>query len=50
MAIPYYVCQGIPWAFNMYLVDSGYEPFRFIHFNLQAFPKPIVGFNNVQKK
>ena len=35
---------------HMYLVDSGYEPFRFIHFNLQAFPKPIVGFNNVQKK
>ena len=35
---------------HMYAVDSAYEPFRFIHFNMQAFPKNIVGFNNVQKK
>ena len=35
---------------HMYAVDNAYEPFRFIHFNVQAFPKNIVGFNNVQKK
>jgi len=35
---------------HMYAVDNAYEPFRFIHFNVQAFPKAIVGFNNVQKK
>jgi len=34
---------------HMYVVDSGYEPFRFIHFNIEAFPKSIVGFNNAKK-
>ena len=23
---------------HLYAVDSGYEPFRFIHFNMQAIP------------
>jgi len=35
---------------HMYSVDNAYEPFRFIHFNIQAFPKSITGFNNGQKK
>ena len=35
---------------HMYVVDNGYEPFRFIHFNMQAFPKNIVGFHRDQKK
>jgi uncharacterized protein (TIGR02466 family) len=34
---------------HMYDVDNAYEPFRFIHFNIQAFPKTIVGVNNVKK-
>jgi len=39
--------------FNSYLgheftVDSGIEPFRFIHFNIQAFPKELI--NNSIKK
>jgi uncharacterized protein (TIGR02466 family) len=35
---------------HMYSVDNGYEPFRFIHFNMQAFPASIVGSSNGQKK
>jgi uncharacterized protein (TIGR02466 family) len=36
--------------FNSYLqheftVDSGIEPFRFIHFNIQAFPKQLINGN-----
>ena len=34
---------------HMYSVDNAYEPFRFIHFNVQAFPTTVVGFNNVKK-
>jgi uncharacterized protein (TIGR02466 family) len=32
---------------HQYIVDMGYEPFRFIHFNCQAIPKGV--FNVVQK-
>ena len=32
---------------HQYLVDMGYEPFRFIHWNCQAIPKGVL---NVQKK
>jgi uncharacterized protein (TIGR02466 family) len=32
---------------HMYIVDMGYEPFRFIHWNCQAIPKGVL---NVQKK
>ena len=28
---------------HMYAVDNGYEPFRFIHFNIQAVPNAIIG-------
>ena len=35
---------------HMYSVDSAYEPFRFIHFNMQAFPNNIIGLKNGQKK
>jgi|TARA_R100001530_G_scaffold95279_2_gene66269 uncharacterized protein (TIGR02466 family) len=28
---------------HMYSVDSGYEPFRFIHFNIQAIPNSVLG-------
>ena len=28
---------------HMYTVDSGYEPFRFIHFNIQAIPNAPLG-------
>ena len=31
---------------HMYIVDMGYEPFRFIHWNCQAIPKGVL---NVQK-
>ena len=31
---------------HMYVVDMGYEPFRFIHWNCQAIPKGVL---NVQK-
>jgi uncharacterized protein (TIGR02466 family) len=39
--------------FNSYLghefcVDPGLDPFRFIHFNIQAFPKDLIA-NNVKK-
>ena len=27
----------------MYIVDPGYEPFRFIHFNCQAIPNGVLG-------
>ena len=33
---------------HQYIVDMGYEPFRFIHFNCQAIPKGVL--NVVQKK
>ena len=32
---------------HQYVVDMGYEPFRFIHWNCQAIPKGVL---NVQKK
>jgi|TARA_R110002020_G_scaffold50883_2_gene144240 uncharacterized protein (TIGR02466 family) len=32
---------------HLYVVDMGYEPFRFIHWNCQAIPKGVL---NVQKK
>ena len=42
---------------HMYVVDMGYEPFRFIHWNCQAIPKVVLniprkpkGVLNVQKK
>jgi hypothetical protein len=28
---------------HMYSVDNGYEPFRFIHFNIQAIPNGVLG-------
>jgi len=39
--------------FNSYLqhefmVDHGIEPFRFIHFNIQAFPKQLIN-NNIKR-
>jgi uncharacterized protein (TIGR02466 family) len=33
---------------HQYVVDMGYEPFRFIHFNCQAIPRGVL--NVVQKK
>ena len=33
---------------HQYIVDMGYEPFRFIHWNCQAIPKGVL--NVVQKK
>ncbi len=27
---------------HLYSVDNGYEPFRFIHWNIQAIPKPVL--------
>ena len=33
---------------HLYSVDMGYEPFRFIHWNIQAIPKGVL--NVVQKK
>ena len=33
---------------HQYVVDMGYDPFRFIHFNCQAIPKGAI--NVVQKK
>ncbi len=38
---------------HQYIVDLGYEPFRFIHWNCKAFPKSVLqhkGENNVIKK
>ena len=34
---------------HMYALDHAYEPFRFIHFNIQAFPKSIVGYKDAKK-
>ena len=31
---------------HLYSVDNGYEPFRFIHWNIQAIPKPVLGHDN----
>ena len=28
---------------HLYAVDNGYEPFRFIHFNIQAIPNAVLG-------
>ena len=28
-----------------YVLDQGIDPFRFIHFNIRAFPKEILNFN-----
>ena len=33
---------------HQYIVDMGYEPFRFIHWNCQAIPKGVL--NVIQKK
>ena len=39
---------------HQYVVDMGYEPFRFIHWNIQAIPKGVLnavrGENNVVQK
>ena len=39
---------------HQYIVDMGYEPFRFIHWNIQAIPKGVLnavrGENNVVQK
>jgi len=38
---------------HQYIVDLGYEPFRFIHWNCKAFPKSVLqhkGENNVIQK
>ena len=34
---------------HMYVVDSGEEPFRFIHFNCQAIPKEVLNAYKNQK-
>ena len=34
---------------HLYSVDNGYEPFRFIHWNLQAIPKGVVNYNDNKK-
>ena len=34
---------------HMYIVDPGYEPFRFIHFNCQAIPKGVLSENQNKK-
>ena len=30
---------------HQYIVDMGYEPFRFIHWNCQAIPKSVLNYN-----
>ena len=35
---------------HLYSVDNGYEPFRFIHWNIQAIPKPVLQNNDYKKK
>jgi len=35
---------------HLYSVDNGYDPFRFIHWNIQAIPKPILEHKNDNKK
>jgi|TARA_E500000318_G_scaffold70517_1_gene65244 uncharacterized protein (TIGR02466 family) len=34
---------------HLYSVDSGYEPFRFIHWNIQAIPKGVLQHANNKK-
>tara|TARA_R100001509_G_scaffold43975_1_gene23886 strand:- start:245 stop:925 length:681 start_codon:yes stop_codon:yes gene_type:complete len=34
---------------HLYSVDSGYEPFRFIHWNIQAIPKAVLQHANNKK-
>ena len=46
--INYAVKPGLLIFFNsfmphLYLVDDGYDPFRFIHFNIQAIPNSVLG-------
>ena len=31
---------------HQYVVDLGYEPFRFIHWNCQAIPKSVLNVKN----
>jgi len=51
--IPFRPKPGIFVFFNSYLghefvVDHGIEPFRFIHFNIQAVPKQLIN-NNIKR-
>ena len=51
--IPLKITPGLFVFFNSYIghefiVDHGIEPFRFIHFNIQAVPKGLVN-NNFNK-
>ena len=34
---------------HLYSVDNGYEPFRFIHWNIQAIPKGVLNHNDNKK-
>ena len=34
---------------HLYSVDSGYEPFRFIHWNIQAIPKAVIQYADNKK-
>ena len=34
---------------HLYSVDNGYEPFRFIHWNIQAIPKGVLKHNDNKK-
>ena len=34
---------------HLYSVDNGYEPFRFIHWNIQAIPKGVLNYNDNKK-
>ena len=47
----YPVLPGTFVFFNSYLIhqyawDAGIDPFRFIHFNIRAFPKQILNYIN----
>jgi len=49
-AIPFFPKPGIFVFFNSYVghefvVDHGIDPFRFIHFNVQAIPKQLINGN-----
>jgi uncharacterized protein (TIGR02466 family) len=49
-SVPLFPTPGTFVFFNSYVghefpVDSGIEPFRFIHFNIQAFPKQLINGN-----
>jgi hypothetical protein len=51
--IPFRPKPGTFIFFNSYLghefvVDHGIEPFRFIHFNIQAVPKQLIN-NNIKR-